>query len=316
MQLEQRIQALEDCEQIAEVTAYYCHGFDQHRMDVYTDTFAADGVFQIGRRLRIEAAQLREATLAQWQDMPRTFHLLGNINVQSLQIDDGRAAAWADGVAVVEKADGNIQMFSATYTDQLSRAAGRWQFAERAARVPQRQDLPVPPQDAGLLPKTTLVAEGRRQATPQRSLAERLNRLEDRVGIGQTLSGYCRGFDSRDIDLFLDQFEADGVFSVDAKSWPGHAVIRKIIADRSWPQMRASTHLAGNPIIVFVEPDAANSDLQAVVNSSCLTLITWNTGEVDLLTAVYEDRLSKRTGRWRFVERRAQGLGKYVLRPA
>lgn len=146
-----------------------------------------------------------------------------------------------------------------------------------------------------------------------REMAARLQRLEDYQAICQTLDNYCQGLDRRDEALYADQFEEDAVLMLDDCSWVGQAAIRDLVVERCWPQLQASTHVNANVMITFAEPEGPDGTTAALVKSDCLALVSSRDGQVELLTMVHHDRLSKRTGRWRFTERRILSSGKHIL---
>lgn len=309
------IERLEAIEAIGEMSAQYCQGFDRHVVDMFAGQFAEQGHFKVGRKTDYAGrAEIRRATLEQlWPLMPRTTHLLGNISVSSFDSARRTAAARSEGFTLVGFADGSQQLFLSSYSNDLAERDGRWQLdecrADVAWRIPLplgRGDQPLPPE-----PKIDLVvpdASGGGQ-----SLDERLQRLEDREAIRQAVYSYNSAFDRRDIAWFLDQFEENGTFGVDGKSWTGRPLIEKIIAQKSWPKIPKSTHLGGNVIIGFPKDAKPGDETEAIVASDCIAILTRDTGDVHLSTASYRDRMSRRSGQWRFVERQGYGTGFVIL---
>lgn len=151
------------------------------------------------------------------------------------------------------------------------------------------------------------------EVSAERELGPRMARLQDRDAIRQVLVQYCRGLDEHDIRLFLDQFEENIRYSYDAKVWTGHASLSEVI-QKNWVKMPQTQHLLGNMIITFDQhtSDGAGED-QAAVTSDCLALAVLATGEMQLVTAAYRDRLIKRSGQWRFAERVIETGGPFSL---
>jgi hypothetical protein len=310
-----QIGRLEAIEAIGEMSAQYCQGFDRHVVDMFAGQFAQDGIFQVGRKTRyVGRAEISRTTTDElWPAMPRTTHLFGNLSLTSFDPDSHKAGARADGFTLVGFADGSQQLFLSSYKHDLVEHAGTWTLAECRADVAWRIPLPLgrgdQPQQTDW--KIDLVVPNRTRS--ESSLSERVQRLEDRDAIAQAVYDYNTAFDRRDIALFLDQFEETGTFGVDGKSWTGRTLIEKIIAVKSWPKIPRSTHLGGNVIISFPEQRGESGVREAVVASDCIAILTRDTGEVHLSTAAYRDRMSNRTGKWRFVERLGYGTGFSIL---
>ena len=306
-----QIRRLEAIEAIGEMSAQYCQGFDRHWVDMFAGQFAGDGIFKVGRTTRYVGRDEigRTTTEALWPLMPRTTHLLGNLSLTAFDPSAGTASGRADGFTLVGFADGSQQLFLSSYRNDMVERAGAWQLALCDANVAWKIPLPLGRGDQAQQadPKIDLVVPDSPRSA--QTASQRLQRLEDREAIRQAVYNYNTAFDRRDIALFLDQFEETGTFGVDGKSWTGRALIEKIIAVKSWPKIPKSTHLGGNVIITFPAGDGA----EAVVASDCIAILTRDTGEVHLSTASYRDKMSKRTGKWRFVERLGFGTGFSIL---
>lgn len=312
------VSRLESFEAIGEMTAQYCQGFDRHVVDMFAGQFAEQGNFKVGRKTTYRGRQeIRRTVIEQlWPLMPRTTHLLGNVTLTSFDPDKRTAKALTDGFTLVGFADGSQQLFLSSYDNDMSERSGAWQLDECRADVAWKIPLPLGRggQPIGPEPKIDLVEpDAQRAGQP---LADRVQRLEDREAIRQAVYNYNTAFDRRDIALFLDQFEENGTFGVDGKSWTGRPLIDKIIAQKSWPKIPKSTHLGGNVIITFPENAKPGDETEAIVASDCIAILTRDTGDVHLSTASYRDRMSRRSGKWRFVERQGYGTGFVILAQA
>ncbi len=307
---------LEATEAIGEMTAQYCQGFDRHVVDMFAGQFAGNGNFQVGRKTVYRGrSEIRRITLEQlWPLMPRTTHLLGNVSLTAFDAAARTARGLCDGFTLVGFADGSLQLFLSAYDNEMSAPAGEWKLDECRADVAWKIPLPLGRggQPLGTEPSIAIV-----EPDVQRdgvSAAQRVERLEDRDAIRQAVYWYNTAFDRRDIGTFLDQFEENGTFGVDGKSWTGRPLIEKIIAQKSWPKIPKSTHLGGNVIVTFPEGAKPDDETAAIVASDCIAVLERDNGEVHLATASYRDRMSRRSGKWRFVERQGYGTGFAVLK--
>ena len=146
-----------------------------------------------------------------------------------------------------------------------------------------------------------------------KDLGARLGRLQDEEDIRQVLLQYCRGLDEHDMPLFLDQFEENIRYSYDGKVWNGRASLSDVIR-KNWVKMPQTQHLLGNLVISFGQDAASGAaDDQADTTSDCLALAILDTGAMQLVTAAYRDRLVRRDGQWRFVERVIETGGPFSL---
>lgn len=316
--IQSTISRLEAIEAIGEMTAQYCQGFDRHVVDMFAGQFAEQGNFKVGRNTTYRGrAGIRRTVIEQlWPLMPRTTHLLGNVSLTSFDAQARTAKALADGFTLVGFADGSQQLFLSSYDNDMSEHAGAWQLDECRADVAWKIPLPLGrgDQPQGAEPNIDLVVPDAPRTG--QSLDERVQRLEDREAIRQAVYVYNTAFDRRDIALFLDQFEENGTFGVDGKSWTGRPLIEKIIAQKSWAKIPKSTHLGGNVIISFPDDAGPDDETEAIIASDCIAVLTRETGDVHLATASYRDRMSRRSGKWRFVERQGYGTGFVILAQA
>lgn len=312
--LSSQIDRLEVVEAIGEMIAQYCQGFDRHVVEMFAGQFAEDGIFKVGRKTQyVGRADIRRTTIdGLWPVMPYTTHLLGNLSLTSFDPAARTASGRADGFTLVGFADGSQQLFLSSYKNDMVEQAGAWQLAKCDADVAWKIPLPLGRGDQPQAePKINLVVpDCPRSGEPT---SRRLQRLEDREAIREAVYQYNTAFDRRDIKTFLDQFEENGTFGVDGKSWTGRPLIEKIIAVKSWPKIPKSTHLGGNVIITFPENAKPGDETEAVVASDCIAILTRENGDVHLATASYRDRMSRRSGKWRFVERQGYGTGFVIL---
>ncbi len=133
-----------------------------------------------------------------------------------------------------------------------------------------------------------------------KTVEERLAVLEAREAIKETIANYCHGVDKADEALFMEQWEEGAVWDIGAP-WGvcrNKEEIRNMI--RAIFQGLPETHhwTTNTTIEVNGGEATAVSDVWATATNA--------KGVPLLISATYWDRLSNRTGKWRFVERKVK----------
>jgi hypothetical protein len=128
MDLEKRVQRLEDLHEIGQLRARYCQYLDDGRWDDLIELFTEEGSFvglstATGREpLRNFFAGLRDGPLKAW------WHFSSN---ETIDLDGDRATGetWLDQPCVV---DDEPHIAAGRYTDRMRRCPdGHWRFEER-----------------------------------------------------------------------------------------------------------------------------------------------------------------------------------------
>jgi uncharacterized protein (TIGR02246 family) len=147
--LAQRLQALEDREEIRRLLVAYATALDARDMAAYAGLFARDGEWIGGTghgRTPEGIRSMLEEKLAPNPPAPGPTHrhVVSNVVVEL----DGDAATAVSSWTLVSRAQGDVPELTlqGTYRDALVREDGRWRFASREAHV----DIP----DRPLAPRT------------------------------------------------------------------------------------------------------------------------------------------------------------------
>ena len=127
----ERIERLESRAAIGDLVANYCHGFDQHELELFASVFHPDAGYLAGEAFGnyhgLEEIR-RAATDVIWPAMPRTAHSTTNLVVE---IAGDRATGRSSVVGEADDPDGNTAAFTANYEDIYERRNGTWKIAER-----------------------------------------------------------------------------------------------------------------------------------------------------------------------------------------
>ena len=128
--IEQRVQQLEDREEIRELIAKYCHGVDGRDEDLFMSIWSEDAKYLIGAQFgdHIGIDAIREILHGLWGAFTEMHHWATNVVIE-LDGDTAKARVNADVTGTDTK--GRALMFAATYTDELRRIDGRWKFTVR-----------------------------------------------------------------------------------------------------------------------------------------------------------------------------------------
>ena len=124
--VENRLQAIEDREEIRELTARYCHGIAAADVAGIVGLFCEDGSFCIDDRITGTAAltEFYAATLADSPPMP----FIQNHVIDELQETEARARCSAEIRMIRE---GESVTAAGWYNDSFRKVDGHWKFQER-----------------------------------------------------------------------------------------------------------------------------------------------------------------------------------------
>ena len=128
--IEERLQAVEDREEIRELTTRYCHAIAAADVAGIVGLFCEDGTFCIDEPITGTAAltEFYTATLAGTPPIP----FIQNHVIDELQESEARARCSAE-IRMVQ--NGKSVTAAGWYTDSFRKVDGRWKFQERKFHV-------------------------------------------------------------------------------------------------------------------------------------------------------------------------------------
>jgi uncharacterized protein (TIGR02246 family) len=137
--MEARISALEDIEQIRQLKAAYCEACDDdHNGDAVAQLFIPDGVWQRSGDRPHEGHDEIAAQMFGIRDrqfMVRSSHMVTN---PVIDIDGDEAAGHWKFVMLYTGTDGAFTRIIGRYTDRYTRYEGEWRFRSLFAQVDER----------------------------------------------------------------------------------------------------------------------------------------------------------------------------------
>lgn len=127
--LEERMQAIEDREEIRELTARYCHSIAKSESAAIVALFCNDGVFEMGERVIQGREELEQFYSAVSDSPPIPF-------IQNHVIElDGDEASGLCSVEIRIVQQGEAYTAAGWYDDRYRREGDRWCFAHRLFHV-------------------------------------------------------------------------------------------------------------------------------------------------------------------------------------
>jgi len=145
--LADRLQRLEDLEEIRQLFIDYGHYLDSGNFGAYGGLFADDGEVLLGPVGRAKGPAAIEALMAKTMDGARgsSFHVVSN---PIIELDGDRATSevmWT--VVARDKQDHATVTMLGRHRDQLTRERGRWRFLRREGfiDIPNRYRTPENP---------------------------------------------------------------------------------------------------------------------------------------------------------------------------
>ena len=130
MGTEERLQAIEDREEIRELTARYCHAIAAADVAGVVDLFCEDGSFCTDDRVTTGTAALTKFYSSLSESPPIPF--IQNHVIDELQESKARARCSAE-IRMVR--DGESVTTAGWYNDSLIRIDGKWKFLERKFHI-------------------------------------------------------------------------------------------------------------------------------------------------------------------------------------
>lgn len=128
--LEERVRALEDREEIRELTARYCHCVAAAEASGIVELFCDDGSFTMGQRTVKGHAELEKFYTAIAGQPPLPF--IQNHVIDELGVVEARGRCSVE-IRMVQ--NGESVTAAGWYDDRYRKAGGRWRFAARAFHV-------------------------------------------------------------------------------------------------------------------------------------------------------------------------------------
>ncbi len=134
--IEQRLQKLEDREQIRELLAEYIRCLDTRDHATYSQLFAQDGelTFAQGHAIGPKAIRALMEEGERKADPSRTAAMAGSVHLLtdlSIHLDGDRATAHSRWTLIVRRESGPVVSASGHYSDLLVREDGAWKFKKR-----------------------------------------------------------------------------------------------------------------------------------------------------------------------------------------
>lgn len=127
----------------------------------------------------------------------------------------------------------------------------------------------------------------------------RIDRLESKHAMRDLVTDYCRGFDQRKFDRFLNIWWEDCIWDIGPPFgvFEGHAGIRQAVEGVLWPVWRETHHLTSNLQVVFDDIDNARGECDV----DCMGALQDNS--VQMISATYRDHFQRRQGVWKIMRR-------------
>lgn len=115
--------------------------------------------------------------------------------------------------------------------------------------------------------------------------------VDDEARIRELLAGYALALDAGDVDECAQLFAPDGEFLVYGKTFAGHDAIVGMFRDAA-----RGLHLTGS----------AQIEVAGVCATARSQVLFVRAGDLQLRPALYDDRLTRIAGQWRFARRRCR----------
>jgi ketosteroid isomerase-like protein len=242
-----RLQELEDREQIRQIVVDYAKYLDSGDHAAYASLFADDGVLvaQLGRAVgpaAIEEVLDKNLGPQVRGHLPEAIHVVNN---QRIDIDGDHATTVVVWFYLTTDTDGVPTVLqSGRYRDDLVRDSGAWKIKRHdISRVMGRSPMDDPPQ------------------TRVDALAARVQAMEDKDAIWMLFMEYKRHLDARDFKAYASLFTDDAVWIGNLGKAVGPAEIEALLVRtlEVYPSdLERTYHLVMNPVI-NVDGDTAKS---------------------------------------------------------
>jgi ketosteroid isomerase-like protein len=290
-----RLQQLEDREEIRQIFVDYARYLDSGDHAGYASLFAADGALaaQLGEAVgpaAIEAILDENLGPQVRGDLPPAIHITAN---HDIHVDGDTATATVVWYYLTTDPDSVPTILqSGRYLDDLVREDGRWKIRRHEiTRAMGRSPMSEPP------------------ATRLDDLAARLRVLEDKDAIWGLFMEYKRHLDARDFKAYATLFADDAVWVGNLGLATGPAEIEDLLVRTMevYESDRERTHhLVMNPVIE-VHGDTAT----ALSNWGYVTRSDTDAPVFEMLGR-YVDELVRTPAGWRFQRREAYSDVPYI----
>jgi ketosteroid isomerase-like protein len=304
--IEERLQRLEDAEEIRRLVQDYRRNLDTFDLTAYGQLFAAEGEWLggtgYGKSPAGITAMLTERLPARKPGPQSSWHLLTD---PVITVDGDHATGELNWAWVGRGEDGAPTMrLLGTYIDSYVREDGRWRFRTRFAQTN------IPAKQRELPPGWGVDEQPTQQAAPAPAAADpetRLRRLEDLEQIRALFTEYKNVLDRQDFTAYANLFAEDGEFVAGAGVAKGRAEIKALVEAMPGSGLLAGEvgddqHVLVNPLIELdpADPDRATAEL------NWLYVVKADDGAPRLSKlGHYNDTLIREGGRWRFLRREA-----------
>lgn len=128
--LEERVQVLEDREEIRQLIANYCRGVDGRDEDLFMSIWTDDARYLIGGQFgdHVGLEEIRGILHGLWATFTEMHHYATNVVIE---VDGDNARSFVNADVTGTDTKDRALMFAASYVDRLRRVDGKWKFAER-----------------------------------------------------------------------------------------------------------------------------------------------------------------------------------------
>ena len=290
-----RVQQLEDREQIRQIFVDYAKYLDSGDHAGYASLFADDGmmVAQLGEAVGPAAIQeVLDKNLGPHvrSHLPEAIHVMNN---QRIDIDGDTATTVVVWFYLTSDPDGVPTVLqSGRYRDDLVRDNGAWKIKRHdISRAMGRSPMDPPPQ------------------TRLDSLAARVQELEDKDAIWMLFMEYKRHLDARDFKAYASLFTDDAVWAGNLGKAVGPAEIEALLVrtlETYASDLERTYHLVMNPV-VHVDGDTARSKS----NWGFVTRSETDRPVFEMLGR-YSDELRRTPDGWKFSRRVAYSDIPYI----
>jgi ketosteroid isomerase-like protein len=291
----ERLQLLEDREEIRQIFVDYARYLDAGDHAGYASLFAADGVLaaQLGEAVgpaAIEAILDENLGPRVRGHLPPAIHVMAN---HDIHVDGHQATATVVWYYMTTDADACPTILqSGRYRDDLVREGGRWKIRHHEiSRAMGRSPMDAAP------------------ATRLDAMATRLQVLEDKDAIWGLFMEYKRHLDARDFKAYSMLFTDDAVWVGNLGKATGPAEIEALLERTMevYPSDRERTHhLVMNPVI-----EVSGDTATALSNWGYVTRSETDAPVFEML-GHYVDELVRTPAGWRFQRREAYSDIPYI----
>lgn len=122
-QLQGKLQALIDKDEIRDLMSRYCHGIDKKDEALFMGIWAEDGNYELPRGNGTGTENIRALVQKVWREVPKCHHHITN---PLIEVDGDQASATTDVTYFRETADGLHCLLSGGYRFRFAKVNGEW----------------------------------------------------------------------------------------------------------------------------------------------------------------------------------------------